>query len=73
MCLILILVSTLMLLKYEEVNKRHLTRNFNVARFCCQNCLLNIGTKGRGIVAISDVLLERGLRFKTYLDKGEEG
>ena len=72
-CLILILVSTLMLLKYEEVNKRHLTRNFNVARFCCQNCLLNIGAKGRGIVAISDVLLERGLRFKTYLDKGEEG
>ena len=44
-----------------------------MARFCCQNCLLNIGAKGRGIVAISDVLLERGLRFKTYLDTGEEG
>ena len=40
---------------------------------CCQNCLLNMGAKGRGIVAISDVLLEGGLRFKTYLDKGEGG
>ena len=30
------------LLKNEAVNKRHFTRNFDMARFCCQNCLLNI-------------------------------
>ena len=32
-----------LLLRNEVVNKRHLNRKFDVARFCCQNCLLNIG------------------------------
>ena len=31
-----------LLFKNEAVNKRHLTRNFDVARFCCLNCLSNI-------------------------------
>ena len=30
-----------LLLKNDAVNKRHLTRNIDVTRFCCQNCLLN--------------------------------
>ena len=42
-----------LLLKNEAV-KRHLTRNYDVARFCRQNCLLNKGW----------------LTFKTDLDKG---
>ena len=31
-----------LLLKNEAVNKRHLSRNFDVARFCWEKCLLNI-------------------------------
>ena len=31
-----------LLLKNEDVNKRHLTRSFDVARVCCQNCLWKI-------------------------------
>ena len=30
-----------------------------------------LSIKGQGVVAIRDVLLEGGLAFKTYLDKGE--
>ena len=29
-------------LKNEAVSKKHLTRNFDVDRFCRQNCFLNI-------------------------------
>ena len=31
-----------LLFKNEAVSKRHLTRNLDVSRFCCQNCMLNI-------------------------------
>ena len=39
-CPILILSSASC--KNEAVSNRHLTRNFDVARFCCQNCLLHV-------------------------------
>ena len=31
-----------LLLKKEAVNKEHVTKNFDVTRFCCQNCLLRL-------------------------------